>query len=192
MPVGALVVGSPHIPVGAATIVIDRLADDLSARCGVLRAPTVSYGTTVPAPATALGATSVRKKTLHRLLNDLLAEWEAHGVDEFVLLTVHRHDPHLEALTTVITARARVRVVDALAVNCSDLLDAPEGEAQHDEIATSLLLHLAPDLVRVDEHARNIASGDDHGAATAKKGAQLYTRILDRISVRVLGAPPPA
>ena len=202
LPVGALSVRWPHLPVAADTIVVDHLADDLSARCGVLRAPTVSYGATAPAPAAALGATSVRKKTLHRLLNDLLAEWEAHGVDEFVLLTVHRYDPHLEALATVITARARVRVVDALAVNCADLLDAPEGDARGDEVATSLLLHLAPDLVRADERAanrtgrdqdardlRNIAPHAAPGAATAEKGARLYARILGRIAERVLGTP---
>lgn len=189
LPVGALSLQWPHLPVAADTIVVDHLADDLSARCGVLRAPTVSYGATAPAPPGALGATSVRKKTLHRLLNDLLAEWEVHGVDEFVLLTVNRHDPHLEALATVITARARVRVVDALAVNCADLLDAPEGDARGDEVVTSLLLHLAPDLVHegpsdgARRDTRNIAPG----VATAAKGAQLYTRILSRIADRVLG-----
>ncbi len=191
LPVGALSVRWPHLPVAADTIIVDHLADDLSARCGVLRAPTVGYGATAPAPATALGATSVRKKTLHRLLNDLLAEWEVHGVDEFVLLTVHRHDPHLEALATVITARARVRVVDALAVNCADLLDSPEGDARGDEVATSLLLHLAPELVHADERsdARNIAPHPAPGSASADKGARLYARILGRIAERVLGTP---
>ena len=200
LPVGALAVRWPALPVGVDTIIIDRLTDDLSVRCGVLRAPTVSYGTTAPVPATALGATSVRKKTLHRLLNDLLAEWEAHGVDEFVLLTVHRHDPHLEALATVITARARVRVVDALSVDCSDLLAAAVGDARDAEIATALLLHLAPDLVRADEPApahdaaRNIARVPPIGAATATatQGAQIYARILGRIATRVLGHAPVA
>ncbi|GJG84917.1 hypothetical protein tb265_00980 [Gemmatimonadetes bacterium T265] len=186
LPVGALAVRWPHLPVGTDTIIVDHLADDLSARCGVLRAPTVSYGATAPAPATALGATAVRKKTLHRLLNDLLGEWEAHGVDEFVLLTVYRHDPHLEALATVITARARVRVVDALAVRCDDVLDAPEGDARGEELATSVLLHLAPGLVR---DVRNIAPDAPPGAPTADKGARVYGRILDRIADRVLGIP---
>lgn len=182
LPVGALAMRWPHLPVGADTIVVDRLADDLSARCGVLRAPTVNYGVSAPAPSAALGATSVRKKTLHRMLNDLLSEWEVHGVDEFVLLSVHQYDPHLEALATVITARARVRVVDALAVDCSDLLDAPEGDARGREVATSLLLHLAPDLVRAAPDARNIAP-------SAARGALVYDRIVGRIAERVLGVP---
>lgn len=191
LPVGALVVQWPHLPVAACTIVADRLADDLSAHCRVLRAPTVNYGTSLPTPRTALGATSVRKKTLHRLLNDLLAEWEMHGVDEFILLTAHRYDPHLEALATVITSHARVRVVDALAVDCSDLLDSPAADAddvalgQSEEVAASLLLHLAPELVDETGAARDVAS------ATAAKGARLYARVLGRIAERVLGSPAP-
>jgi len=47
---------------------------------------------------------------------------EATGVREFILLTAHGHDPHQEALATVITTAARVRVVDIFGVNLSDLL----------------------------------------------------------------------
>lgn len=202
LPVGALTIGAATLPVGAASVIVDHLADDLSAGCGVLRAPTVNYGVTAPEPPTALGATTVRKKTLHRLLNDLLSDWEAHGVDEFVLITAHRYDPHLEALATVITARARVRVVDALGVDCTDLLAAPEGSAREEEMIASLLLHLAPALVRADGSPEAHAAPDPLprdgagsvppgtvGWATADKGARLYDRIRTRIADRVLGPP---
>ncbi len=197
LPVGALTMRWAHLPTGADTVIVDRLADDLSARSGVLRAPTVSYGTTESAPAGALGATSVRKKTLHRLLNDLLAEWELHGVDEFVLVTAHRYDAHLEALATVITARARVRVVDALAVNCTDLLVSPSPDERDEETATSLLLHLAPELVRiavpVDDAPHRTPRAEPAAvglaAASAEKGERIYARILGRIATRVLGVP---
>ncbi len=188
LPVGALGVRWPHLPVATDTLIVDRLADDLSAGCGVLRAPTVNYGVSAPTPAGTVGATSARKKTLHRLLNDLLSEWELHGVDEFVLLSAHQYDPHLEALATVITARARVRVVDVLAVDCSDLLDAPEGDARGDEVATSLLLHVAPDLVRARPDAGNMPP-HPASAPSAERGARLYARILGRIADRVLHAP---
>ncbi|HEY0778743.1 MAG TPA: creatininase family protein, partial [Gemmatirosa sp.] len=199
LPVGAIVPRWAHLPVACDTLIIDHLADDLAACSGVLRAPTVAYGATAPAPPAALGATSIRKKTLHRMLNDLLAEWETHGVDEFVLLTAHRNDAHLEALATVITARARVRVVDALAVDCTDLLDASGPEPRDEETATSLLLHLAPALVGDGSHRTPRAGPDDAATrppggdlptvtgATAEKGARIYARILGRIAERVLG-----
>src|SRR6185436_11723406 len=122
IPVGTCEQHGPHLPLGCDTIIVDRLADDLSAEFGVLRAPTVEYGVNSGTERIFAGNGSVRKKTLHRMLNDLLDSWESSGFEEFILLTAHGHDPHQEALATVITKRARVRVVDLFAVNLSDLL----------------------------------------------------------------------
>ena len=69
------------------------------------------------------------------------------GVREFILLTAHEHDPHLEALSTVITSGARVRVVDIFGVDFSDLLEGQTEPMHGDEVDTSLLLYIAPELV---------------------------------------------
>ena len=113
IPVGTCEQHGPHLPLGCDTIIVDRLADDLSAEFGVLRAPAVEYGVNSTTERIFAGNGSVRKKTLHRMLNDLLDSWESSGFEEFILLTAHGHDPHQEALATVITKRARVRVVRA-------------------------------------------------------------------------------
>jgi creatinine amidohydrolase len=155
-----------------------------------------------------LGAAGLRKKTLHRLLNDLLAAWEGCGVDEFILLTAHAFDPHQEALATVVTARARVRVVDLFAIELGDLLEGQLEPMHGDEVDTSLLLHIAPELVHrelaqdymVERDAlrrfrRNagMAKRGPTGTlgrpslASAAKGALLYERIRSRIAERVLG-----
>src|SRR5947199_1573917 len=110
LPVGTCEQHGPHLPLGCDTIIVERLARDLSAEFGVLLAPTVEYGVNAETERRFAGNASVRKKTLHRMLNDLLDTWEATGIREFVLLTAHEHDPHLEALSTVITSEARVRV----------------------------------------------------------------------------------
>src|SRR5205823_9748043 len=112
VPVGTCEQHGPHMPLGADTIIVERLADDLSAEFGVLRAPTLEYGVNVVTERGFAGNASLRRKTLHRALNDLLDTWESTGVTEFILLTAHEHDPHLEALATVITSGARVRAVD--------------------------------------------------------------------------------
>ncbi len=213
VPVGALDAHGPHLPLGTDTLVVDRLADDLSALAGVLRAPTVTYGVNAVTRRPAAGAAALRRKTLHRLLNDLLDAWEDGGVDEFILLTTHQQDPHLEALATVVTARARVRVVDVLGVDVSDLLDGQDGPMHGDEVDTSLVLHLAPELVRGGTAPDNMpprealrrfragrAAGDARGApdtpaplfgrpglASADKGARIYARLVARVAARVLG-----
>ena len=44
VPVGTTEQHGPHLPLGCDTIIVERLADDLSAAFGILRAPTVEYG----------------------------------------------------------------------------------------------------------------------------------------------------
>lgn len=209
VPVGVCEQHGPHLPLGVDTLIVERLADDLSAALGILRAPTLEYGVNAPVRHPRLGNAGVRKKTLHRLLNDLLASWEGCGVEEFVLLTAHRYDPHQEALATVTTTAARVRVVDVFGVQVADLLEG-QHEAMHgDEVDTSLMLHLAPALVHMEratdymverEALRRFRRGERRAPdpssgvlgrpllASADKGRRLYERLYTRIAERVLGA----
>jgi creatinine amidohydrolase len=210
IPVGTCEQHGPHLPLGTATIIAERLCDDLSAAYGVLCAPTVEYGVNVDTAREAPGNSCVRRKTLHRFLNDLLASWEAGGVKEFILVTAHDHDPHQDALSTVITREARVRVVDLYAIRLDDLL---EGQAEHmhgDEADTSLMLHLAPELVRMEwaqdsmvshetlrryrrGHLRvpkeSVGSIGRPTLATAAKGRAMYERIRQRVSERIFLTP---
>jgi creatinine amidohydrolase len=212
IPVGTCEQHGPHLPLGVDTLIVEHLADDLSAEFGILRAPTLEYGVNVDTERGFAGNASLRKKTLHRMLNDLLDTWEMTGVKEFILLTAHEHDPHQEALATVITTAARVRVVDIFAVDFSDLLEG-QGEPMHgDEVDTSLMLFLVPNLVRMDlaedymmsrDELRRYRRGwlripsDSPGSigrptlATAAKGAAIYARIRDKVRTHVFIAPAP-
>jgi creatinine amidohydrolase len=210
VPVGTCDQHGPHLPIGCATIIAERLADDLSAEYAVLRAPTVEYGVNVDTERGFAGNASMRKKTLHRMLNDLLASWEATGFREFILLTAHGHDPHQEALATVVTSVARVRVVDVFAVHVADLLTGQSEHMHGDEADTSIMLYLAPELVRMDlaqdymmsrEGLRRYRRGwlrvpkgsagsiGRPSLASADTGKALYERIRSRISERIFLAP---
>lgn len=210
VPVGTCEQHGPHMPLGVDTIIVERLADDLSAGSGVLVAPTVEYGVNVITERGYAGNASLRKKTLHRMLNDLIDAWESTGVHEFILLTAHEHDPHLEALSTVITSGARVRVVDILSVDFSDLLEGQTEPMHGDEVDTSLLLYIAPELVALDlahdymmsrEELRRYRRGwlrvprSSPGSigrpslASAEKGRAIYQRIYTRIRDRIFVAP---
>ena len=210
IPVGTCEQHGPHLPLGCDTYIVERLADDLSAEYGVLRAPTVEYGVNVDTERGFAGNGSVRKKTLHKMLNDLLDSWEMTGIREFILLTAHGHDPHQEALATVIVTLARVRVVDIFAVDVSDLLVGQTMPMHGDEVDTSIMLHLAPELVHMElaedymmsrEELRRYRRGwlkvpkGSPGSigrpllATPEKGRLLYERIRSRISERIFLAP---
>jgi creatinine amidohydrolase/Fe(II)-dependent formamide hydrolase-like protein len=183
LPIGTVEKTHPELPMGASTIVVDCVADALSAEFGVLRAPTAEYGVNADSSANYPGGVTLRKKTLHRMLNDLLTTWECHGVNEFILLTAHGYDPHLEAISTVGTVRARVRVVDVFAVNLSDLVGVRRSADDRGGVFASLLLFLAPSLV----DAASVEQG-----ASADQGRALYERIRERVSERIFLAPVPA
>lgn len=210
VPVGTCEQHGPHMPLGCDTIIVEHLSDDLSAEFAVLRAPTLEYGVNVDTERAAPGNASLRRKTLHRMLNDLIDSWEATGIREFILLTAHEHDPHLDALSTIVTSGARVRVVDIFEVDFSDLLEGQQEPMHGDEVDTSLLLYLAPELVALDlaedymmsrEELRRYRRGwlrvpkGSPGSigrprlASAEKGEAIYKRIRSRIRERIFVAP---
>ena len=211
VPVGTCEQHGAHLPLGCDTLLVERLADDLSAEFGILVAPTIEYGVNVATSEAFPGNASVRRKTLRRWVNDLLLDWEREGVQEFLLLTAHGHAPHQEALGTVVTERARVRVIDVLAIELGSLVDGAEGPIHGGEVDTSLALFVAPHLVRMDlardfilpetdvrRYRRGSTmrlpaiSGGTLGEptrASAAKGQRIFEHIKERIRTRVLGVP---
>jgi len=203
VPVGALEQHGPHLPIGTNVLIARRIAIDLSREFGVLRAPTFQYGVNVDVGLSFPGTASLTPKTLHRALNELLGSWESHGVTEFIILTAHRHAPHLDALATLLTYRARVRVVEIWDADISSLLEKQDGPLHGDEAETSIMLYLYPQLVRMDrahdvpvppdEVRRNRRGGfpippaESAGslgyptAASAEKGERIYHAILDAV-----------
>lgn len=213
VPVGTCEQHGAHLPLGCDTMVIERLADDLSAEFRILRAPTIEYGVNAGARDLPPGNASLRRKTLRRLVNDLLTDWESEGVAEFLILTMHGHAPHQEALGTVVTNKARVRVIDILAIDFSSLVDLPGGPIHGGEVDTSLVLFVAPHLVQMTaardfilpERDRrryrrgsalylpaDTASVGAPSRASAEKGQQIYELIRERIRRRVLAPNPDA
>ncbi|HEY9229944.1 MAG TPA: creatininase family protein [Gemmatimonadaceae bacterium] len=209
LPVGTCEQHGPHLPISGDTIIVERLASDLSAEFGVLLAPSVEYGVNVETERGFAGNASIRKKTLHRMLNDLLDTWESTGIREFILLTAHEHDPHLEAMSTVITTEARVRVVDIFGLGFDDLLEGQTEPMHGDEVDTSLLLYIAPHLVDMGMAQDYMMSRDElrryrrgwlrvpkaspgsigrPTLATPEKGRALYERIYERVRTRVFMA----
>jgi creatinine amidohydrolase len=210
LPVGTCDRHASHLAVGCDTMLVDRLADDLSAEFAILRAPTVEYGATNEAARGLAEPGAVRKKTLHLLLNDLLASWEGAGVREFILLTANGDDAHQEALSTVMTVSARVRVVDATPARAVPSPEPGTSWRRGGEAETSIMLFLAPDLVDLQLAQDNTpqpagrrprrwsrprgplvesVSRDGLGDPSAAKGEVLYRHMRERIAERIFRTP---
>jgi creatinine amidohydrolase len=203
VPVGTTEQHGPHLPLGCDTIIVERLADDLSEAFGIPRAPTVEYGVHEEGRSLPGGAT-LRRRTLHRVMNELIESWEERaGVREFFIITAQSSEGHLEALSAIRTDEATVQVVDIFSLDFGELLDRPS-PVQGGELDTSLLLFLAPHLVRMDlaqdfeltpsmlasyrpGESRRLPHGSPGSVgypslASAQKGERLYTFILERVS----------
>ncbi|MBA2459590.1 MAG: creatininase family protein [Gemmatimonadales bacterium] len=203
VPSGTTEQHGPHLPVGCDTIIVERLADDLSAAYRIPRAPTVEYG--VHADARPLpGGAALRRRTLHRVMNELIESWEdGAGVREFVVLTAQASEAHLEALSSIRTDAAAVQVIDIFSLDFGSLLERPGAPIQGGELDTSLLLYIAPETVRMElaqdfaltpamlaryrpGQSRQLPPGSPGSVgypslASAQKGELLYRFILDRV-----------
>jgi creatinine amidohydrolase len=175
VPVGTTEQHGPHLPLGCDSIIVEHLADDISAMFGIPRAPLVAYG--VQAPTHPLpGGAGLRRKTLHRVMNELIESWEeGAGVQEFIILTAQAVDAHLEALSTIRTETASTTVVDIFGLDFGDLLETPGAPEQGGELDTSLLLYLAPQLVHLELAPLKLP-------VSARKGEELYRFIRDQVS----------
>lgn len=175
VPAGALELRGPHLPLGCDTLIVERLADDLSTRTGVPRTPAIEFGVHASRDEEGPGTASLRRKTLHRVMNELIAAWEeGAGVREVIILTAQAAEAHQEALSTI-RAVGEVRVVDIFGFDFREHLDRPGGPLHGGELDTSLILFLFPDLIR-DASAVALLH------ASAEKGGRLYRFILDRIT----------
>jgi creatinine amidohydrolase/Fe(II)-dependent formamide hydrolase-like protein len=118
-------------------------------------------------------------------MNELIEAWElGSGVREFVLITAEGHEAHQEALSTLLVMEARVQVVDIFSLDFGALLLRQGVPAHGGELDTSLLLHIAPQLARMD--AAIDTPFATPSLSTPEQGARLYQFILDRIAVRCL------
>ena len=202
VPVGTTELHGPHLPLGCDTIIVERLADDLSAIYGLIRAPTLEYGVHAPVRPFPGGA-ALRRRTLHRVMNELIESWEeGAGVQEFMILTAQSSEAHLEALSTIRTELATVQAVDIFGLDFGPLLER-QAPIQGGELDTSLMLYLAPHLVHMElardfELTPNVLARYRPGQtrylpvgspgsvgypslASAQKGERLYTFMLDRV-----------
>ncbi len=172
VPVGTLLVRGSHLPLGVGTLIVDRLADDLSARTRTVRAPVIPFGVHSSADPDDPGSAGLTRKTLHRMLNELIAAWENEAkVREIVILSAHAGEAHNEALGTIRSA-GHITLIDIYGPQLDDLTGGQDPD-------TAVLAWLAPTL----------GSAPVGGPADPTLGAKIYQRLLDH-AFEIVGPNP--
>ncbi len=204
LPVGSCIQHGPHLPLCTDTLIAECLARDVAANTRLLLGPTVAFGVASERDRGYAGTASLDRKTLHRVLNELVDSWARHGLLEIVLITANGFARNIQALAMVVSDTVRVRAIDTHAMDLSSFLDQGNAPERGGELETSLMLYLDPALVR-QEWIVDSAGGspwtDDPAAsaplpgspgvvglpsrATAEKGKRIYEHIVATISERL-------
>jgi len=158
IPVGATEQHGPHLPLAVDTLICDAVARDVSALTGVPVVPPIGYGVSASHGDFA-GTIALRPETLIAVVEDVIDSLHASGVRQFILLNGHIwNNGSLDVSAEKLRVRHRDSRVRALAY--VTMYPGPEvdGHVYHGRglmhanyFETSVMLHLYPDLVRMDK-----------------------------------------
>ncbi|HKX17519.1 MAG TPA: creatininase family protein [bacterium] len=162
LPVGAAAKEhGPHLPLGTDRILAEAFAARVAERVSCIVAPTVTYGY-YPAFVNFPGSTHLEAATFGAVVREIVLSLRRHGPRRFLILNTGISTfPVLEVMARDLRRGHRVLIgvtrIDDLGGRVLDgLLEQPAG-SHADEYETSVVLAIAPDAVRRDRAAREIA-----------------------------------
>jgi len=202
VPVGALEQHGPHLPLDTDAVIAAAVAEQLGERWGAEVAPVVAYGASGEHQSFP-GTLSIGTSALATVLVEL-ARSATTWADRVVFVNGHGGNlPALRRAVELLVAEGR----DVGWLPCAPRGGAGDAHAGRDE--TSMMLHLAPERVRVDAAEAGatepladlmpamVAGGvaavsangvlGDPAGATAEEGARLLGSIVADADQRVAG-----
>ena len=164
----------PHLPLNNDFVLAEALAARVVARVPVLAYPTIPYGT-YPAFVDYPGSVSINADTFTDFLVDLCTSIARHGAERiYVLNTGISTNKSLAVARQILTEQSiRMDFSDLHVVGAqarAQVMEQPEG-THADELETSLMLYLAPEVVRQDAYVRDISQRKGPGKFTRDPGA---------------------
>ncbi len=219
LPVGALEQHGPHLPLGTDALLATAIAAGAAAAVGGIAAPALAYGYKSQPKCGGgqhfCGTTSLDAATLIGQVRDTIREFVRHGVERLVLVNGHYENQWFMiegidlALRECRSPQLQVMRMEywdfCTEQTLADIFPAgfPGFALEHAAvIETSMMLHLHPELVRIDlipdEAPANFppydmyptrtdwvpASGVLSSArgATADKGARICSEVITRVA----------
>ncbi|NIO05131.1 MAG: creatininase family protein [Proteobacteria bacterium] len=155
IPVGSVEQHGFHLPAGTDSMVAIRLAEDAAQRTGVLVTPPLWFGWS-PHHLAYPGTISIRPDVLSEILFDIVSSLATQGFNRFVIVNGHRiaNIPWIQISAERAQRELGVRVLiydpAYMSKEIADRLGF--GKVGHaEEIETSHMLHIMPNLVRMEK-----------------------------------------
>lgn len=155
IPFGTVEAHGTHLPLNTDTFIIREAVRMAASETGVFAAPPIEYGVCT---STAMhpGTIGITPDTLRSIVRDMVRDGYKHGLRRFILISGHGGGLHVNALreaAETLVAELNGAVVAACSVYEILGKEAYEiAETSNDshagEMETSLMLFLAPDLVK--------------------------------------------
>lgn len=159
IPVGSVEQHGYHLPLGTDSYVAKLLAEEAAHKTGAIVTPPLWFGWS-PHHMALPGTVTIRAEVLIEYLYDVIESLHTHGVKKFVLINGHRIVNICWMQIAAQRAQAKLGVKAVIfdpAYMSKDLIDklgyGPVGHAE--EIETSHLMHILPELVHMDKAADN-------------------------------------
>ena len=213
LPLGATEQHGPHLPVSMDTLLAEAVCHAASARIGVPVLPALRYTTSQGHTTKWPGTFSLRHETLISTVRDIAAWAHASGWKRLLLVNAHFGNDAparvaIDQLRLSYLGKLQVGLVHAFKLNDAIWAEYTRDAADHaNQAETALMLHLYPELVRMDQ----IAAADDPdrtqctvfshpvaqtslngvtgfpSRATAEQGELLFGGMVDALT-KIIGA----
>ena len=215
LPLGATEQHGPHLPVAMDSLLAEALCHAASAATGVPVLPALRYTTSQGHTTKWPGTFSLRHETFISTLRDIAAWTVAGGWKRLLFVNTHFGNDAparvaVDQLRLSYLGKLQVGLLNAFQLDesirqeyCADAADLHANQAE-----TALMLHLHPDLVRMDQLARSddpdrtagtvfshpVAQTSLNGVtghpsrATAQQGEALFNRMTTALVVKIRAA----
>lgn len=159
VPVGSVEQHGYHLPLGTDTYVAKLLGEEAAERTGAVVTPPLWFGWS-PHHMALPGTVTIRPEVLIELLYDVIGSLAAHGYRKFVLINGHRivniSWMQISAQRAQEKLGVIVKIFDPAYMSKDLIASLGFGAVGHsEEIETSHMMHMLPDLVHLDKAVDN-------------------------------------
>jgi len=205
IPFGTVEAHGRHLPLNTDTLIIREVVKKAASIAKVYMAPPIQYGVCT-STGQHPGTIGITASTLRKLTRDIVRDAFDKGLRKFILISGHGGSLHVaamkEAAETLTQELSGVRIA-ALSIyeilgKEADAVAETKNDSHAGEIETSLVLHLAPALVKgrsKEEYPKlpkPVVAKDkvrywpgavwgDPGKATAEKGEKVFNIMVQSV-----------